>query len=156
MEMITMFWRHNDSRSNSKTARCVDLKMGMIDKEFDVEIANKQLIVKTEARLKRSKHSCYSSRNNPAQVSLSVYKRVQPKPHRSKLGCGICTPVGICGQTSTSDDPKYGNSMLRSRASVSSHQHDFLGVWFSCKLAVHLYICQVTSEGQIRCWEAKL
>ena len=75
-EMITTFWRHNDSRSNSKTARCVGLKTVMIDKEFEVEIANKQLIVKTEARLKRSKHSCYSSRNNPAQVSLSVYKRV--------------------------------------------------------------------------------
>lgn len=75
-EMTTTFWRHNDSRSNSKTARCVGLKTGMIDKEFEVEIANKQLIVKTEACLKRSKHSCYSSRNNPAQVSLSVYKRV--------------------------------------------------------------------------------
>lgn len=75
-EMITTFWRHNDSRSNLKTARCVGLKTVMIDKEFEVEIANKQLIVKTEARLKRSKHSCYSSRNNPAQVSLSVYKRV--------------------------------------------------------------------------------
>lgn len=76
MEMITTFWRHNDSRSNSKAARCVGLKMGMIDKEFEVEIANRQLIVKIEARLKRSKHSCYSSRNNPAQVRFSVYKWV--------------------------------------------------------------------------------
>lgn len=75
-EMITTFWRHNDSRSNSKTARSVGVKTGMIDKEFEVKITNRQLIVKTEACPKRSKYSCYSSRNNPAQVSLSVYKQV--------------------------------------------------------------------------------
>ena len=75
-EMITTFWRHNNSRSNSKTARCVGLKTGMIDKEFEVKITNRQPVVKREACLKRSKYSCYPSRNNPAQVSLSVYKQV--------------------------------------------------------------------------------